>query len=96
MKVKFKNISVVCLLIIVLSGFIFASCKPNNADYSELILETYVPANVSIIEEDKYGNPAIKVNENRCFSLDIERFVYIVYQDWFGFSRFLLRVNRLR
>lgn len=66
MKIKFKNISVaICLLLIVLSGFIFASCKPNNADYSDLILETYIPANVSIIKEDKYGNSAIKVNENR-------------------------------
>ena len=52
-------------LVVISSGAIFSGCKQNENTYFELILESFSPSNVEIIKEDKYGNGAVKLKEER-------------------------------
>lgn len=56
---------ILIFFLIALMALLFASCAPNNDDYSDVINKEYQPASVEIIENDKYDNIAIKLNENR-------------------------------
>lgn len=61
-----KTITKTCaIILIVIMCFIFASCGENNEDFSYMVDTTYQSTNVEIINEDKYGNTAIKINEER-------------------------------
>ena len=61
-----KTITKTCaIILIVLMCFIFASCGENNEDFSYMVDTTYQSTNVEIINEDKYGTTAIKINEER-------------------------------
>lgn len=67
MKTKTKQITsyILILFLIAFAALLFAACSPNNEDYSYMVSNEYQPANVEIIENDKYDNIAIKLNENR-------------------------------
>lgn len=67
MKTKSKKIIsyLLIMLLIAAMAMIFAACKANNEDYSYMISNEFTPANVTIINNDKYDNIAIKLNENR-------------------------------
>ena len=61
-----KTITKTCaIILIVIMCFIFASCGENNEDFSYMVDTTYQSTNVEIINKDKYGTTAIKINEER-------------------------------
>ena len=63
-KSKFLIRSCAIILLFIIC-FIFAACTENNEDFSHMVNAGYQPSTVEIIEEDKYGNVAIKINEER-------------------------------
>lgn len=53
-----------CILMCIVSLFVFSGCTGKKVDYSNMASENYVPSNVEVFT-DELGEVAIKLNEDR-------------------------------